>query len=118
MVADGQGVVAHGIHDEHHGVDGESASGDFDAGGETARLFEGLIDPFERSALDGVAGIDEESIGGLFADFADESGDFGEAEVGGLLAEVVVGVDVAVEVGGGKDGDLGGLSVKGEGEED
>ncbi len=109
VVADGHGVEAHGVHDEHHGVYGEGAGRDGDAGGEAAGLFVGLVDAFEGGALDGVADVDEEGVGGGFALFCDEGGYFGEAVIGGFLAEIVVGVDVAVEVCGGEDRDFGGL---------
>ncbi len=107
VVADGHGIKAHGVHDKHHGVDGEGAGRDSDAGGKTAGLFVGLVDAFEWGALDGVADVDEEGVGGGFALFCYEGGDLGEAVIGGLLAEVVVGVDVAVEVCGGEDRDFG-----------
>lgn len=109
MVADGHGIKAHGVHDKHHGVDGKGAGRDGDAGGETAGLFVGLVDAFKRGALDGVADINEEGVGGGFALFSDKGGYFGEAVIGRFLAEIVVGVDVAVEVCGGEDRDFGGL---------
>ena len=112
MVADGHGVVAHGVHDEHHGIDGEGADGDGDAGGKFAGQTEVLVHAFEGSTLDRIAGIDEERVGCGFAFIGNEGGDFGEAVVGRFLREVVVRVDVAVEIGGGEDGDFSRLSGK------
>jgi len=116
VIADGHGVEAHGVHDEHHGVDREGAGGDGDAGGEASGLFVGLVNAFEGRALDGVADINEEGVGGNFALLGDQGGNLGEAVIGGFLGEIVVGVDVAVEVCGGEDRDFGGLGGEGGGQ--
>ena len=115
VIADSHGVEAHGVHDKHHGIDGEGAGGDGDAGREAAGLFESLIDAFEGSALDGVADIDEEGVGGGFADLGNKSCDLGEAVIGGFLGEIVVGIDVAVEICGGENGDFCRLGREGDG---
>jgi len=67
----------------------------------------------ERSALDGVAGVEGDRVGGadLGADGLDERGGLGDADIA-VLRVVVLGVlvvvpvvDVPVQVGGAEDGE-------------
>ena len=71
-----------------------------------------------RVALQVVAVVDEQGVGRLGADRLDDRGGAGEAEgVGRLVGVVVVGLDVAVQVGGREDAQvrLAGLGAGGEG---
>ena len=58
--------------------------------------------------MNGVAAIDEERIGILFARLGDECGNFGEAAGCGFGGVIVVGKDVAVKVGGGENRNVDG----------
>ena len=91
MIADGHGVVLEEAHGAHHWIAHGAPTG--------------LVDAFERRALNGVATIDEECVGVGGAHLSYEGGDFGEAAVGGPGGDVVDGGEVAVEVGGDEDGD-------------
>ena len=116
VVAEDQRVVAEAVHGGHHGILAQGAAPESEPQGQSAGGDVGLVDGFERRALDGVAAVDEQRIGGLAAGGSDQRGDLGEPAVGGLAGEIVDGNQVAVQVRGGQQGD-GDLPGRGGGRE-
>ncbi|MCC5022225.1 MAG: hypothetical protein J6386_05230 [Candidatus Synoicihabitans palmerolidicus] len=92
MVADGEGVESQLVHGEHHGV----ATLGVDDGGMVG----------ERKALNCIAGVDEDGVRVQATGATNETAYFGESIVGAFVRVVVNGVDVPVQVGGGKHGDV------------
>ena len=90
MVADGHGVVAHGIHRRHHRV----------------RFFGVLLssEVSQRRALEGIAAIHQQRVRLPGSHLTNVGRDFGQAALGVLSLQVVVGPNVAVNVRGSQDG--------------
>src|SRR2546426_7648644 len=89
-IAHRHGVVAERIHRRDHGVG-------------LARVLASEI-VGQRCALRGIAGVEQEHVGLLGADAADQRGDFRQATVGRLVCIVVPRLQVTVQVGGTKQG--------------
>ena len=118
VVADRHGVIAEEVHGEHHRVGGERGGG-LQAERAGAGPGDRLVDEFERRALDGVAAVDQEGVGIFRPGRADQRRDFGKPARGGLVRDVVDGVQIAVQVGRRehRNPDLLGLRESGEREE-
>jgi hypothetical protein len=82
VIAHGHRVVAERIHREHHRVG--------------RRVVEFVVEVFERRALYGVAGIEEECLWVFFTNLRDDGGRFGEAAHVRFVRVVVERQDVAV----------------------
>ena len=95
VVADDHGVVADAVHRQHHRL----------RRARSARWPLGLVNTRERRALDRVAAVEEQHVRRLAPDLGDQGRSRRQAARGGLLREVVVGVDEAVGVGRGEHGD-------------
>jgi hypothetical protein len=109
VIAHRHGVVAEQVHRQHHGIVRQLRGRDGEAQWAVPVADYGLVDVFERRALNGVAAIDQQGVGFFAADLADQGGEFGKASRGGAAGEIVEGIDVAVHVGGGEHGHGGGL---------
>ena len=93
VVAQSHGVIAHEVHGGDDGVG----------------LIGGLVVEVvgHDGALDVITGVDEDGVGVLGPDLLDVGVEAGHAVVGGLFI-VLIGVtpDIAVHIGGAKDGDV------------
>ena len=87
----------------------ERLGGEVELQRQVSGAHEGLIDVLERRALDGVAAIDDQIIRIGCALGADQRRDFGEPSIRRPVGVVVEGIQVAVEIGGGENGQLDAL---------
>ena len=118
MVADRHGVIAEEVHGAHHRVGGERG-GWLQAERAGAGPGDRLIDEFERRPLDGVAAVDQERVRISAGAARTSVAILASPRGGGLVRDVVDGVQIAVQVGGGehRNPDLLGLRESGEREE-
>ena len=94
VIAHHHRVVPDRVHRQHHWIVFESRS---------ALL---LVHRLERSALDGVAAIDQQVVRILGSRSLDQRRDFRQAALGRLRGVIVVGKQIAVQIGGGEQRDL------------